>query len=131
MARPLSSRYPNDHPAIDAMQNSGIADGRCYVRSSGGAYGYPLAGGDVDGAMMHMVNSPGFPTNEISFHAIPGALITLESAAAFSAGDLLATTSDGRVQAKATGQIAIARALDVATGAGQIVKCVWSSGRSA
>lgn len=132
MARSDTGRLPYHGIVVEARAATTHGDARCYRLSSGGATGYPDAGGDIDGAIAVFTNTNGSPDPvEVVIPAIPGGMATLESAAAFSAGDLLATTADGRVQLKTAGQIAVARALESVTGAGQIVKVAWTSGRSA
>lgn len=128
MARPYTGSV--ECPAIASPASSGIADGRCFVRGTGGSWDYPAAGADVDGAMA-IYTENGAPFGEVAFSATPGGLVVLESALAFSAGAELSTTADGRVKAKGAGEIAVARALESAAGAGEFRKCVWTSGRAA
>ena len=131
MARPYPGRSPNYSPVVDNPVPSGIADARCYILSSGGAYAYPVAGADVHGAMAHLDIGFNSIYRECAHAALPGSLVTIESAAAFSVGAELSVTAEGRVKPKGTGEIAVAVALESAAGSGQIRKCVWTSGRRA
>lgn len=88
----------------------------------------PAAGGDVDGIVV-----PWHPDslNPGSYFApaCPGETVPVEAAAAFAAGALLETTSDGRVQTRQTGHVAVMRALQASPGAGSIVGACFTSGR--
>lgn len=132
MARTYTDRLPYDGIVVESRAAGTHGDARCYRRSSGGGTGYPAAGGDIDGVIAVFTNTNGSPDPiEVVIPAIPGGMATLESAGAFAFNDELATTADGRVKLKTAGEIAIARAIEAASGAGVIVKCVWTSGRSA
>jgi len=78
----------------------------------------PSAGQDVD-AVAGYANDSGVAN--AAFFPIPGAPIVVESGGAFSNGANLATDAQGRAVAAGAGPVVVARALQAATGAGQIV----------
>jgi hypothetical protein len=60
--------------------------------------------------------------------AIPGTPLLIEAGAAFVSGATLQSDASGKAVTKTTG-IGIARALEAATAAGDVVWAVWLSGR--
>lgn len=100
----------------------------------------PSAGADIDGVSAQPTLdtdvTPGSPTfgqlvSKGARHgwlSLPGFPVKVEASAAFSAGALLQTGSDGRVAAIAAGK-AVLRALEASSGAGSLVWAVFTSGR--
>lgn len=121
-------------PACHFGANYATGAARCFVWSGAPPSPVaPVAGGDIDGVSGHLatIDFGPEPDTTIVHHgwvACPGWPVKVEAAAAFNGGVSLEATSNGRVQAVATGK-AVLRSLGVSSGPGSIVWAVFTSGR--
>jgi hypothetical protein len=92
----------------------------------------PSAGSDVDlitGGTGNASNAAIMQGGtDLARLAVPGTVVQIESGAAFNANAELETDDQGRAITRTTG-VAVLRALQAATGAGQVVSAVVRSGR--
>jgi hypothetical protein len=120
-----SSIY-NDTAAAGSPPSS-YPDARCYVCNDAAVFGSPTAptlGGDIDGVVFQITGG-----GCMLIGAVPGNRCTVEAAAAFASGTILATLADGRVRTKGAGEIGVMIALEASAGAGSIVWAKFTSGR--
>jgi hypothetical protein len=99
--------------------------------------GAVIAGGDVDGVggpqQSHHDEdgNPIIDPTTLLVFAIPGLPVLVEAGAAFSAGQGLKTDAQGRAVPNTSGSVAVLRALEGASAAGDLVLAVFTSGRAA
>lgn len=103
---------------------------RFYILTGPGSGGSPTAGGEIDGVAREGPDFPADPGPEdYKIAHGPGTRALVEAGGAFSADTGLATDGQGRAVAAQAGDLRVARALDGASGAGDVVTVVLTSQR--
>lgn len=106
----------------------GVQAGRLIAFNGMGADGTPDAGTPTAGGTIAGVAEQGGTLCGVP--AVPGAAVKIEAGGAFTAGALLASDGLGRVVLATTGQTIVAKAMQNASGAGQVIWCTFETQRT-